>query len=308
MVEMAQPPVAPARPAADKRIVIFANKHAGALSRDRGKSPFEQYALQAGLEPHIVFTRSASHFRQLLREQVVGKLDRVAIAGGDGTIHNAVQVLAGSGVTLGILPQGTANNFANALRLPMDLPSAFRVISEGEEREVDLGEADGEYFTEAAGVGLFADMLAITHARHDPRTWLPAGIHFLNTILSNRPRRLTVVVDGEPYVEDVLTVTVANSFAVGYNFPIAPFARVTDQQLDVVIINRLDRREVLQYYRAVRAQAHLELPKVRMMKADQVQITARHPMAVHVDDRARKRTPITLRVAPRALKVMVDRL
>src|SRR5687768_2414378 len=113
-----------------EKLLIFANRYAGTLSRLRGQTPLEHYARQAGCIPEIVYTRSGPHLRKELRERVIGKVPRVAIAGGDGTIHSAVQVLARSGVALGILPQGTANNFATALRLPRDLPSAFRVLQE----------------------------------------------------------------------------------------------------------------------------------------------------------------------------------
>jgi diacylglycerol kinase family enzyme len=232
----------------------------------------------------------------------------VVVAGGDGTIHAAVQDLASSGVVLGLLPQGTANNFATALRLPMDLPSAFRVIAEGEEQAVSLGEADGEYFTEAAGVGLFADALAFYGGGRRTKSLMRTLVTVVRLWVLNRPRRLTLTVDGQCRTEDASMVTVANSFRLGLAMPIAPGARLTDEELDIVLLGALTRSEFLLYYQAIRAQFHSQLPKVQMLKGKEIRISSRRPMHVHVDDQAHKRTPITIRIAPRVLKVMVDRL
>ena len=290
------------------RLLLFANRYAGTLSRTGVKGPLEQYAREAGLEVEIIPTRNARQLRQLLKERAVGKVDRVAVAGGDGTIHAAVQVLAGTNVALGILPQGTANNFATALRLPLDMPSAFRVIAAGEQQRVSLGEAAGEYFTEAAGVGLFADALALYGGGRRTKSLLRSLFTAMHLWLTNKPRRLTLEVDGERHIEDVVMVTVANTFRIGFGVPIAPTARATDNHLDIVILGPLTRAELLVYFRAIRAQSHLQLPKVELLTGREIVIRSRHTLHVHVDDHVRHATPVTIRIVPDALKVLVDRL
>jgi diacylglycerol kinase (ATP) len=290
----------------DKRLLIFANQSAGSM-KSSDRPPLEQCAREAGFEPEIVYTRSGRQLLRLLRERVVGKELRVAIAGGDGTVHLAVQVLAGTDVKLGILPQGTANNFATALKLPRDLPAAFQVIAAGYERRVDLGRVGDQYFTEAAGVGLFADLLAMTGGGHNLGNVLRGIRVILSAIVFNRPRRLAITLDGERNVENVLNVTVANTFFVGYNIPIAPDAKVTDARLDAIVIESLTRREMISYYRAIRRKEHLQLPKVQVARVREVKLSARRSIAVHVDDRVRLRTPVTIQVVPRALRVLVAR-
>jgi diacylglycerol kinase (ATP) len=292
----------------ERPLLIFANRYAGTLARLRGRTPLEQYAVDAGFEPRVIYTNSAIHLRRMLREQVVGREERVAVAGGDGTLHAAVQVLAGTDTALGILPQGTANNFANALRLPLDLPSAFRVIAAGESRRVSLGDAGGEYFTEAAGVGVFADTLALSRSAGRGKS-IPRTLNALfRLMVTNRPYHLSLIVDGERHEVDAFNVTVANSFAFGLNLPIAPHARLTDEHLDVVVIGSVSRREWARLWRAVKAQTHLHLPNVRCFQGRHIRLESRHSLRVHVDDRARRRTPVDLRVRPESLKVLVDRL
>ena len=290
------------------RLVIFANRYAGTLSRLRQEKSIADYARDAGFEPEVIFTRSSAHLRRLLREQVVGKLERVAVAGGDGTIHHAVQELARTGVVLGVLPQGTANNFATALRLPRDLPSAFRVIADGEVREVDLGEVEGEYFTEGAGIGIFADTLALAACHQRTKSWVRTARVLARLLVLNKTYRITLEIDGRRYADEAFNVTVANSSVVGLNIPIAPQARLTDHTLDIVVINPLTRREMLAYFKAIRAQTHAQLPKVQMLKGREIRISTRSGAVVHVDDRAEKRTPVTIQSVQRGLRVMVDRL
>jgi diacylglycerol kinase family enzyme len=299
---------APALQHGDERLLILANRRAGGLSRLREEESLEGYACQAGINADVVFTRNPSQLRQILREQVIGKRHKVAVAGGDGTIHCAVQELACTDTVLGILPQGTANNFATALRLPRDLPSAFRVIAEGEERSVSLGKADKEYFTEGAGAGIFAEVLALTSGTHGAGSILRALRVVARATLTGQMYRFMLEIDGVRRSEEVFSVTVANSFCVGYNLPIAPFARLTDTELDVILVGALTRSEIFSYYKAVRAQTHLNLPKVESLRAQEVVIDSRRHATVHVDDRVHRRTPVTIRIVPEALRVMVDRL
>lgn len=190
----------------------------------------------------------------------------------------------------------------------MDLPSAFRAIAQGEERRVSLGVADGEYFTEAAGVGLFADALVLRGAGGTTKSVLRTLRAVFHLWVAHRPLKLDLILDGERTTEEAVMIAVANSFRLGLALPIAPSARLTDDELDVVILGPLTRNEMIRYYHAVRAQSHTELPKVRVLRAREVRIEAHSSLNVHVDDRVRKRTPVTMRIVPNGLRVMVDRL
>jgi YegS/Rv2252/BmrU family lipid kinase len=307
MLTLENPSAPPTEGRRTGRLTIFANKYAGTLSRLNSETPLERFAREAGFEPEVVYTNSGIHLRRELRERLP-HLERVVIAGGDGTIHSAVQVLAKTDVEVGILPQGTANNFAGALRLPQDLPTAFRVIAEGVAQPVSLGEADGEYFTEGAGVGIFADTLALSNSGTRTKSVLRTLKVLFRLMVTNQPYRIALTVDGERLYEDAFNVTIANGYAVGLNFPIAPNARLTDDVLDVVIIGALQRREWVPTYRALMAQSHLDLPQVRCLQGRHIRIESRKPVRVHVDDRARKKTPLDLRIVPKALNVIVDRL
>ncbi len=286
---------------------IFMNNRAGALHPTASVDQMCQMVEEIGLAAEVIGTGSAEEMRQAIRRRVAQGAERVAVAGGDGTVALAVQELAHSQTVLGIIPQGTANNFATALRLPQDLPSALRVLLDGVVREVDLGKIRDRYFTEAAGVGIFADALAIYGAgtnKNIPRAFYT----MLRVALSLRARRLRLILDGETHIERATMCIVANTYRMAYAIPVAPGARLTDGELDVVVLGDLKLSELIPYYRAFRAQVHTNLPKVSTMRAKEVRIESRHRMNVHCDDKVVGTTPVTITAQPRALKVLVERL
>ena len=92
---------------------------------------------------------------------------------------------------------------------------------------------------------------------------------------------------------------------MSYGVPVAPNAKLTDSVLDIVAVGNLSVRELLPYFRAMRAQTHGSLPKVRTLQAREVRIETRRPQNVHCDDQVIGTTPVTLTLQPRALKVLV---
>lgn len=259
------------------------------------------------LDMEVVATTSEAHMVRTLRELVARKTPRIAIAGGDGTVHTAVQMLAGTDSALGIIPQGTANNVATALRLPHDLPSALRTLQDGEVTAIDLGYTCKQFFIESAGVGLFANALALYGADSNKNLW--RSLYAVARIVFDlRPRRLHLTIDGQEWEEPAVFCVAANTFRMAHALPIAPGAKLTDGLLDIVILGDLTRSELIPYYRAIRRQIHSTLPKTRILQARKVEMSARRKMPVHVDDKVRGATPVTIEVRPKALKVVVERL
>ncbi len=287
-------------------IPLLMNDKAGALHTTAGADELTRLAKENGVAVQVIATTSPDDTTQILRRLVAEGKKRVAVAGGDGTVACAVQVLAGTGVALGIIPQGTANNFANALKLPLDVASALRVLGEGAERKVDLGRIGGLYFTESAGIGLFADAMML----HKPtdKNVLHAFYTMFRVFVSARARRVQLFIDGEKHTERAVMCEVANSFRMGYAIPVAPEAKLTDGFLDVVIVGDLTRGELLPYFSAMRKQLHRSLPKVQQLRAKQVRIESRHKMNVHCDDSVIGIAPVTIDSAPGALCVLMERL
>src|SRR5919199_2151366 len=96
------------------------------------------------------------------------EIDSVIIAGGDGTLNAAAGALVETGLPLGILPTGTANDLARTLAIPGDLPQAASVIAAGRRGRIDLGDVNGHPFFNVASIGLSAEL-----ARQLTREFMP---------------------------------------------------------------------------------------------------------------------------------------
>ncbi|HEY1074473.1 MAG TPA: YegS/Rv2252/BmrU family lipid kinase [Patescibacteria group bacterium] len=290
-----------------KPIPLFLNTQAGAFKKTPEIEELTQLAQTYDIAIDVRPTTSIEDLQQQIQTTIDQGEARIAVAGGDGTVAAAVQVLAYQNIELGIIPTGTANNFATALRLPMDIMSAMQVLKNGIPQKISLGKANGRYFTEAAGVGIFADALALYEGEHH-KQFFKGLLTLIRIFLNVRGYNLELEIDGQKYNEKSVMCTVANTFRIGYAFPVAPEAKLTDDQLDIVLVGDLKRSELLPYFRAMRAQIHPTLPKVTTQKVKTVTIRARRKLNVHADDQIIGTTPITIETHPGALTVLLDRL
>ena len=270
-----------------------------------GQEQLQRMAREADLDTEIIHTKSPEDMTLALQKLVKEGAERVAVAGGDGTVRLAVQTLAQTDTALGILSQGTFNNFASALRVPHNLPAALRMLRDGVVQQVDLGKVGDQYFTESAGVGLFADALAL-YGQGSNKNFLRGMYATARLCLAFEAHEMQVVVDGTPHPSRVTLCEVANTYRIAQAVPIAPDADIADGLLDVIILSDLKRHELRPYLRALRAQMHLGMPKVTALRGREIRFEAAHSRNIHADDQIVGLTPITITVAPNALKVLVD--
>jgi diacylglycerol kinase (ATP) len=138
---------------------------------------------KANVEAQLILTDSRAHAEEKARQAVLAGCDTVFACGGDGTIHNIIQVLANSSVALAILPMGTANALAHDLRIPFNLEAAAQAALQAVPRRVALGhikylDLDGQpgtrFFIVGAGAGVDAHLFYKLHAGYKQRMGMAA--------------------------------------------------------------------------------------------------------------------------------------
>src|SRR5262249_5270953 len=138
------------------RARIITNPVSGSLHGELGLHDLEETAMwlsERGLPTELCLTTQAGHARELAREAAAAGMEMVIAAGGDGTINEIVQALAGQATALGVLPMGTVNVWAREMGIPLKTTQAREVLLQGTRRRVDLGCASGHYFLLMAGIG-----------------------------------------------------------------------------------------------------------------------------------------------------------
>ncbi|HYR58264.1 MAG TPA: diacylglycerol kinase family protein [Chthoniobacteraceae bacterium] len=227
----------------------------------------------------------------------------VVAAGGDGTINEVVNGLAGSEVALGVLPIGTMNVFAAELGLPGDLRRAWQVVSEGRTRKIDLARANEQYFVQLAGVGLDAQALQETtwesKRNLGPLSYLVSAAQ----IASRVPPRLLVEADGAE--REGSFVLVGNGRYYGTRLAFFKDAKVDDGKLDVLIFKNLGYLDIARYLGTILMGIHTEQKDVEYFQTKRAVVRCDRPVPVEVDGEVATESPVTFRISSRKLRVFV---
>ncbi len=148
-------------PSPKRRMLVIVNPYATTVS-DRLKN-LVVYALRSRYEVEAIETEARAHATELCREAARQGYDLVVAFGGDGTVNEAANGLAGTGTPLTCLPGGATNVFCRTLGIPGDVVDAaehlLRMADDFHPRPVDLGTVNGRYFVFASGVGLDASVV-----------------------------------------------------------------------------------------------------------------------------------------------------
>jgi diacylglycerol kinase (ATP) len=297
---------------AKPRARIIANPNSGSM---RGELSFDdlektaRWMTERGIPSEVCYTERPGHARELATEAVKAGMDIVVAAGGDGTVNEVVQALAGQNTALGVLPIGTVNVWAREMGIPLRLSQARELIVSGVRRRVDLGRAGSHYFLLMAGIGFDAEV-ARRVDRGPLARWGLKLLDYAATAsymgVTQRPARIWMRLDGRRRTTDALMVLIGNTRLYGGAFRIAKDAIADDGLLDVVIIGgggTLARLSLL-----ARALArHRSLgPRVRYERCRTIRLESGVPLPVQVDGDVIGTLPMTFSVSPRALSVIVS--
>jgi diacylglycerol kinase (ATP) len=166
-----------------RKATLLYNPNSGRRRREAELEKALQVIRSSGIEAEILVTPSSESATEQARRAVAAGSDTVFACGGDGTIHDVLQGLAGTGVALGVLPLGTANSLAHDLAIPLRLPDAARAAFTGRLRRIPLGrieyqdfsgQAAARYFTVAAGIGVDAHLFYKLTSAMKQRTGMAA--------------------------------------------------------------------------------------------------------------------------------------
>lgn len=265
---------------------------------------------QVGLHGDEAVAERPMHAATLAQDAAGRGHDLIVAVGGDGTTHEVINGMlrepSAHPSTLGVIPLGTANDFARALSLPSDPLAAARILVSGQVKRVDLGQMNDRYFATISGVGFDAEVAALVN--HWPR-WvrgLPvylAGI--VKTLVTYRPVEARITIDGTTVTERILLLAAGNTRVYGGGFCMCPHARIDDGQLAIIYAKDLGKLETLALLPKVFSGTHLAHPKVVHMNASIVHVESVVPLAIHADGESIGHVPATFRAVPQALDVVV---
>lgn len=246
---------------------------------------------ERGLEVTVAVSEGRGDITEKARRAADAGHPAIAVAGGDGSVCEAVNGLmrSPSDAALGIIPVGTGNDFVKTAGLARDWRQACRDIAETRHagaslRRVDVGTCNGHYFLNCLGIGLDAQIaMEANRLKHfGGRTVYLLAL--LRTLWKGIPRPVARIECEERTLEQpVSLVSVCNGQVVGSTFRMAPGARIDDGLLDIVVAGGVNRLQVLRLAHRVIAGTHEGHPLLKTFASRQLRIHLDQPTPLEID-------------------------
>ena len=300
-------------PRVTARARIIANPASGGAQSEgalRELADTARWLTEHGLPTELRLTRRAGHATELAHEGASAGYDMVIAAGGDGTVNDVIQSLAGYRTALGVLPMGTVNVWAREMGIGLSATEARETLLHGVRRRVDLGRAGQRYFLMMAGIGFDAEVARRVEHGRLKRFGLKL-LEYLATVgllsVTHTPDTIRITIGSRRRREQALMVIVGNTRLYGGAMTFTRRAVADEGALDVVVVGSgglLHRLNVL-------SRAFLRLPtvgpRVRYERTQSLRLESKRPVPVQVDGEVIGYLPMTFSIAPQALTVIVPR-
>lgn len=259
-----------------------------------------------GWSVDVAHTQHPGHATELAQQASAGGYDVAIACGGDGTINEVVNGLAGSRTALAVIPGGTANVWAGEIGVPRDPVAAVRAVLAGTTRHVDLGRVNGRSFLLMVGIGF--DGQAIRALSPALKRRLGAAAYVLAGVkegLTFRGQPVLLDMDGEQLVVNLLLLVVGNTRNYGGVVNLTPRAYADDGLLDVCLFEGSTLRHMLLHLARGLTGRHVGAPRVTYRRVSRLEVSSDTRLWSQVDGELFAPTPLLIEVTPRALPVKV---
>lgn len=265
----------------------------------------------AGVELDIFETEYAGHARELVRGLDLAELDGICAVGGDGTMHELVNGLLSRPdertLPIGLIPAGAGNSFLYGFDCLDPLDAARRIVA-GQTRPVDAARVTLDQWTLFAfniiGWGLVTDILI-----HSERLrWLGENRYTVASaleVLKGRRRAARLIVNGQETRGRFVFVLACNTQYTGKGMRMAPHADLSDGLIDLVIVRKASRAQLLRLLPKVFDGSHVKSPLVEYVQAREFSLLPEVDETVNVDGELLDRSPVHVEMMPGAFRVLI---
>jgi diacylglycerol kinase (ATP) len=265
-------------------------------------------ALRAGgLSTSVLPATTGAQGERQAAEAIADGAAAVVAVGGDGTVHAALQAVAGTSTPLAVVPGGTGNDLALALGVPTDPVAAARAAAEdllaGAVRGVDLGRTGGRWWGTVLCCGFDSAVTDRANRLRWPRGRRRYDVAILAELAALRPRDVTLSLDGEQRSVPVTLVAVGNTCWYGGGMKVCPGADPADGMFDVTVVGPMSRLELVRSRPRLTAGTHVEHAAVSVHRAKRVEL-ASPGVNTYADGELVAPLPAVAECVPGALRVV----
>lgn len=290
------------------RAAIICNPRAGRRGANGELDGAVSVLEGAGWSVSLETSEGPGDASRLARAAADAGLDAVLVAGGDGTLNEAIQGLVGTDTALGYLPYGTVNIWARELSMPLQPAAAARSVADGRVERVDVGQANDRYFLLMAGIGFDAEVVRRAQGveHHKQRFGvLPYVAVGLSAVPLYRARDLELRYDGIIRRVQALMLVVGNTRLYAGRFQLTPNAVANDGWLDVCIVKGKGPIAMMRQSFPVLVSGSVARSDVELLRVQHLVVAADEPLPMQVDGELAGSTPVRFGVVPRGLRVII---
>ena len=287
-----------------KDTVVILNPNARGARTQRLRSQVEKLARGSIL----LATTGTGQAEAMARNAVEEGYRKIVAAGGDGTINEIVNGIAGHNhVALGLLPLGTMNVFATELGLPLnDLAGCWKIIQRNRVHRVDLPRANRKHFVQLAGVGL--DAQAVKETSHAfKRSFGPLSYLISAVQIASRTPPILKIESEDAIATEGSFVLVGNGRLYGGRFPFFKQAVMNDGLLDVVVFKRLGYVDIIRYLQDVVFTPQISSPEVDYFQTKHLRVSSDETVPVEIDGELVGNCPVEFKIRAGGLRVLTPR-
>ncbi|MBD2848542.1 diacylglycerol kinase [Paenibacillus sp. IB182496] len=293
-----------------KRARLIYNPTSGREEMKRRLPDILQRLEMGGIETSCHATSGEGDASLAAAEAVERGFDLVIAAGGDGTLYEVINGMAGKAnrPPLGILPLGTTNDFARALGIPKHWEYACDLIIQQYTREIDVGRANQRYFINIAGGGSLTELTYEVPSRL--KTMIGQLAYYmkgLEKMTRLRPTELRIRANGhEDLHEEFMLFLICNSNSVGGFEKLAPLASLEDGLFDVILLKKCNLAEFIRIASMALRGEHLNDPHVLHFRTNYLEVTTPGYVQLNLDGEYGGTLPCSFTVLRSHLKIIVD--
>ena len=275
----------------------------------RGRDLFRQAKVklgEAGIK--LIAAHGLKDPRKLtptVKEAVRSGAPMVIVGGGDGSLSSSVDELVDRDCVFALLPLGTANSFARTLGIPLDLDGAVHTIATGQRRRIDAGAIDDDYFANGSAIGL-SPMIACTIPHNLKRYFGRPGYLLWSIWCLARFKSFRLTVEGPDGAEtlDALEVRILNGSYHG-GIKVLDDEPIDDGKIVIEAVTGRGRITLASNWLRLLLRLPKKESQVRRFEGRSLRVSTVPPLPISIDGEVLARTPVTARVAERAIEVVV---
>ncbi len=259
-------------------------------------------------ELYIEVTKYPGHAAEIAKMYATAEECRIYSIGGDGTVNEIVNGIAGTSSAMGVIPTGSGNDFIRSLHSEKDVKTLIARSIDGVEKSIDLAKVNDKYFVNISSIGFDAEVVfnAMKFKKKPGITGSMAYVFsIIYTVFKNKINRIKVDIDGDKFKMDSLLVAVANGKYYGGGMIPVPDAVIDDGLFDICLVGVVSRIQILSLFPKYMKGQHGVLKPVSFRRGQGIRVESDEELCLNIDGEIVTAKTINFEIIKSGIKVIL---